>query len=329
MREERDARLSIHHALLAALLGCLHTAISIFLARGPRHATPAACACVFILRARVAAGRAVADADLLASVRLELAAFAAAPLPPGAAGRVALLETAGGVASPGPGAALQCDLLRPLRLPGVLAGDGRLGGISATLAAYESLAARGYDVPAVALMEPPGGLLGNAAALRRYLDPSTAVLAFPECAPPPEGGRGGGGGGAAAPGGGGIDASLAAWLRGTRGQFDELLQLVRTHHAARLGALRAAAGEAREALWWPFTQHGALGGGGGGAAEVTVIDARSGEHLSVFREGGGGGGEEGGGGDGGPALQQQYDGCASWWTQVRGAAGGRAAAAAY
>ena len=32
---------------------------------------------------------------------------------------------------------LQCDMLRPGRLPAVLVGDGRLGGISATIAAVE------------------------------------------------------------------------------------------------------------------------------------------------------------------------------------------------
>lgn len=32
---------------------------------------------------------------------------------------------------------LQCDILRPGRLPAVLVGDGRLGGISATIAALE------------------------------------------------------------------------------------------------------------------------------------------------------------------------------------------------
>lgn len=37
----------------------------------------------------------------------------------------------------GAGAWAQCDILRPGRLPGVLVGDGRLGGISATIAALE------------------------------------------------------------------------------------------------------------------------------------------------------------------------------------------------
>lgn len=38
---------------------------------------------------------------------------------------------------------------RPMRLPAILVGDGRLGGISATISAYESLKLRGYDVAAI------------------------------------------------------------------------------------------------------------------------------------------------------------------------------------
>lgn len=40
----------------------------------------------------------------------------------------------------------QADVYRPLRLPVVLVGDGRLGGISSTIAAYEALVSRGYEV---------------------------------------------------------------------------------------------------------------------------------------------------------------------------------------
>ena len=48
---------------------------------------------------------------------------------------------------------MQCDVLRPLRLPAVLVGDARLGGISATIAAYELLRGRGYDVAAIVMLE--------------------------------------------------------------------------------------------------------------------------------------------------------------------------------
>lgn len=56
--------------------------------------------------------------------------------------------------------------IRPFRLPGILVGDGRLGGISGTIAAYESLKLRGYDIAAV-VFEDHG--LVNEVPLTSYL----------------------------------------------------------------------------------------------------------------------------------------------------------------
>lgn len=54
-----------------------------------------------------------------------------------------IVETIGGPLSPGPSHSLQADIYRPLRLPVLLVGDTRLGGITTTLSAYESLTLRG------------------------------------------------------------------------------------------------------------------------------------------------------------------------------------------
>lgn len=56
--------------------------------------------------------------------------------------------------------------IRPFRFPVVLVGDGRLGGISGTISAYETLRLRGYDIAAIVL-EDKG--LSNEASLLRYL----------------------------------------------------------------------------------------------------------------------------------------------------------------
>ncbi|EEF30903.1 adenosylmethionine-8-amino-7-oxononanoate aminotransferase, putative [Ricinus communis] len=77
-----------------------------------------------------------------------------------------IIETAGSVASPGPSGTLQCDLYKPFRFPGVLVGDGRLGGISGIISAYESLKIRGYDIVAV-VFEDHG--LVNEVPLLSYL----------------------------------------------------------------------------------------------------------------------------------------------------------------
>ena len=55
---------------------------------------------------------------------------------------------------------------RPFRLPAILVGDGRLGGISGTISAYETLKLRGYDV--VALVLEDQGLV-NEVPLASYL----------------------------------------------------------------------------------------------------------------------------------------------------------------
>ena len=251
-------------------------------------------------------GRAVSDAAVAAAVAAELRSFAAAG--GGQQHRLAIVETAGGVASPGPSGALQCDLLRPLRLPGVLVGDGRLGGISATLAAYDALALRGHEVPLVVLMDD--GSLANSAAIQRHLRGRAHVLAFPVCQPPPA---------AAAPqqqqlGPPGVDANLAAWLAASAPQFDELARLAAAAHAQRLGALQAAAGDAKRMLWWPFTQHASVG-------DVTVIDGRVGESFAVYKPGQQGAGSSSSTSSSssssptGASLELQYDACASWWTQ--------------
>ncbi|EEF26897.1 hypothetical protein RCOM_1969620, partial [Ricinus communis] len=54
----------------------------------------------------------------------------------------------------------------PFRFPGVLMGDGRLGGISGTISAYGSLKLRGYDFVAV-VFEDHG--LVNEVPLLSYL----------------------------------------------------------------------------------------------------------------------------------------------------------------
>jgi len=103
-----------------------------------------------------------------------------------------IIETAGGVLSPSSasphnslpsharalssdtlesssswGWSAQADLYQPLNIPAVLVGDGRLGGISCTLSALESLIFRGYDVHGIILVDDGGGY-GNVTALREY-----------------------------------------------------------------------------------------------------------------------------------------------------------------
>ncbi|EFN56014.1 hypothetical protein CHLNCDRAFT_145418 [Chlorella variabilis] len=241
-------------------------------------------------------GRPISDRQVAADVAAELRAFAAAGSSSVRAGGAVKLAI--------------CDLLRALRLPGVLVGDGRLGGISATLSAYDSLALRGHQVPLVVLMDD--GRLDNARAIQRHLGSKASVLAFPVCQPPPAASSSQ----QAAAASGGVDAELAAWLSTSRPQFDALLAAAGDAHQRRLDGLHSAAGDARSMLWWPFTQHTSVSG-------VTVIDGRVGESFSVFTpapaaEPGAEAGEAAAahsGAAGSGSLELLYDSCASWWTQ--------------
>ncbi|GAX82652.1 hypothetical protein CEUSTIGMA_g10078.t1 [Chlamydomonas eustigma] len=249
-----------------------------------------------------------------------------------------LIETAGGVASPAPSGSLQCDVLRPFRLPCVLVGDPRLGGISATISAYESLTLRGYDVDLIVFMDgkrdqqllrdgssaagedqmPPLGV--NAAAVKEHMDRTihrmgsiAHVVSIPNCQPAPthmdKDNK------AMC-----LDPYLSAWLEDTSSIFDRMLKMLTQKHAARLSRLRALSETATNQLWWPFTQHSSVEEG-----SVEVIDSRSGDQWQVFRTGN-------------TKLQTQskasskscidvvprcndhltslYDGCSSWWTQA-------------
>ena len=93
------------------------------------------------------------------------------------------IETAGGVLSPSSASPLnqsshhavtgewgwstQADLYRPLTklVPVILVGDGRLGGISATLCAMEALMLRGYDIMGMIVLETG---YDNVSAFRDY-----------------------------------------------------------------------------------------------------------------------------------------------------------------
>ena len=91
-------------------------------------------------------------------------------------GSLVLVETAGGVLSPAPSGSLQADAFRPIRLPVLLVGDGKLGGIGVTLSALESLRTRGYSVLGVVM------IASGARALR-------AIFCFPVFFHPKEGGH--------------------------------------------------------------------------------------------------------------------------------------------
>jgi len=120
------------------------------------------------------------DKDIVDDILREIDTFESTlPLAEGASSRTSgtapfcVVETAGGVLSPGPNQSLQADMYRPLQqrkhgtkegenmrkarggLPVVLVGDSGLGGISGTLCALEALQRRGYSVRALVFVDKP------------------------------------------------------------------------------------------------------------------------------------------------------------------------------
>ena len=253
----------------------------------------------------------------------EVAAAVAAALAGAPTSTLALVESAGGPASPGPRDVLQADgAWRALRLPPLLVGSPRLGGVSATLAAAEFLSLRGHGPPgSVVLVAPPGGLPpGHVASLERHLAaltlavepgaPPHRLFVLPPCGAAPKGGGSAETGGGLAPAH--PDPALAAWLEEARPELGALVDDLLQRHAARVASLEGLAHRAARALWFPFTQHADLPPETDGAhPAITTIDARAGEHLLAL----GGGAGDGGGTDTYLSLTPLHDSCAAWWTQ--------------
>ncbi|KAI3904661.1 hypothetical protein MKW98_014841 [Papaver atlanticum] len=187
-----------------------------------------------------------------------------------------IVETAGGVASPGPSGSLQCDLYRPFRLPAILVGDGRLGGISGTISAYESLKLRGYDVAAIIIEDH--GLL-NEESLISYLRNRVPVLVLPSV-PRDQ------------------SNNLMEWFGESQNVFKLLSEIMQSSYSERLRRLQNMPKKAQNIFWWPFTQHGLVP-----EENVTVIDSRCGENFAVHKA------------KNHDLITQQFDACASWWTQ--------------
>eukprot|EP00250_Pteridium_aquilinum_P016808 c23301_g1_i1 orf=265-2925(-) len=225
-------------------------------------------------------GLSVMDSTLVNEVTNSLSAFSQAPtaLPPSDYGfeRWAIIETAGGVASPGPSGTLQCDLYRPLRLPGLLVGDGKLGGISSTITAYESLLSRGYDVDAIVLIDHH---LGNGDQLLAYLHHRFPVFVLPMI--PKD-----------------MNDDLIPWFTKSAGLFAQLQEHLKAAYTKRISRLRDMQKKGGQLLWWPFTQHSLVS-----EDKITVIDARVGNSFMIYKN------------TGSETITPQFDACASWWTQ--------------
>ncbi|KPI39574.1 Bifunctional dethiobiotin synthetase/7,8-diamino-pelargonic acid aminotransferase, mitochondrial [Cyphellophora attinorum] len=244
----------------------------------------------------------IQDGKIIAKIRRELSKQA------GAGTRYALLETAGGVLSPGPSGTVQADLYRPLRLPTLLVGDSKLGGIGTTLSAFESLHVRGYDVDSVVLLNEPKW--GNFGYLRDHLAKrDVRVISLPT--PPPR-----------------VDdpsedeEALRRFYDECAGsaEVDAFLESLNKKHFQRISALTSMPSEAEDIVWHPFRQHGI-------SHNIVAIDSAHGDNFEAYNQAAdpvvASAAEDSGAGIQ-PAVTTKsstslitplFDASASWWTQ--------------
>ena len=222
-------------------------------------------------------------------------------------GQYGLLETAGGVLSPAPSGTVQADIYRPLRLTALLVGDYRLGGISSTMSAFESLHVRGYDVDSVVLFEHER--YRNHEYLGGHFD-KHEVKTFSVPQPPPRQSNT-------------KDDELAMleYYENTSSSpaITAVLDRMNEKHHNRVSKLSFMPAAAESIVWHPFRQHGL-------PQDLVAIDSAYGDFFQALTQDK----------DNSPAnpistisampspahsksiLTPLFDGSASWWTQGLG-----------
>ncbi|KAL4872130.1 hypothetical protein BDV12DRAFT_163087 [Aspergillus spectabilis] len=232
------------------------------------------------------------DDDILSSVHKTLSSWADNGV------NFALVETAGGVHSPGPNGNSQADLYRPLRLPIILVADSRLGGISSSISAYESLLLRGYDVHSVLLFKDD--YYQNHEYLKNYFrGKSIPLIPLP---PPPTRPQ------SQDPDSQARDReALRTYYNSVAQDTDvvSVLDELTIKNEQRIERLEEMASRAQKTIWYPFTQHYGMV-----PKDITPIDSAYDDFFQTYV------GPESSTDQG--KLQATFDGSASWWTQGLG-----------
>jgi len=202
------------------------------------------------------------------------------------------------VHSPGPNGNSQADLYRPLRLPIVLVADSRLGGISSSISAYESLLLRGYDIQSVLLFRDE--YYQNHEYLRDFFRNKSIPL-VPLPAPPTKPLQ--------------LDAdsrlrdeeAMSSYYQKVSQESEvlRLLEEMSVKNTERIERLEEMASRAHDLIWYPFTQHHGMS-----AKDITVIDSAHDDYFQTFGSNSSTKPDS--------ELRPTFDGSASWWTQGLG-----------
>lgn len=213
--------------------------------------------------------------------------------------------------SPSPSGTTQADLYSALRLPVVLVGDAKLGGISLTIAAFEALRLRGYDVESILMFE--NDVHENHVYLREYFGERFGGVPVVALAAPPERAR---------------DQRadekrmMSYYAQASAGGTGVLKHLA-ARHAERIKRLQSMSTEAHKTIWYPFTQQTLLS-----PENITAIDSAKGNFFQTLVPhpppasspvpSTSAAAQDPVEAATAPLLQPSFDGSASWWTQGLG-----------
>ncbi|CZT06973.1 related to acetylornithine aminotransferase [Rhynchosporium graminicola] len=205
-----------------------------------------------------------------------------------------LVETAGGVHSPTPSGSSQADLFRPLRLPVCLVADYRLGGISASISAFESLHIRGYDLNLILQFEE--SKYQNHNYLKTFFE-KKGILELSLPLPPARGQT--------------LEEDVEIMTEyydktSKLDQVDETIFRLAKKHTSRINNLEGMSTRAHTQIWYPFTQHRDVS-----PESITAIDSAVGDFFQTHSTASTSSSQ-------GNILAPTFDGSASWWTQGLG-----------
>lgn len=164
----------------------------------------------------------------------------------------------------------QVNAYRPLLLPTILVGDPKLGGISSTISAYESLLLRGYHIDSVAMFRD--SYYRNYEYLAHYF--ADQKVPFYSVAHPPDK----------------VEDDAEKNYRVTQEYYSSLSSEAKGSevmllddqldhaHRQRIATLGTMYKRTMDVVWWPFVQHGMVKE----QKDVMIIDSASGDFFSVF-----------------------------------------------
>ncbi|KAI8983017.1 pyridoxal phosphate-dependent transferase [Pilobolus umbonatus] len=198
------------------------------------------------------------------------------------------LETAGGIHSPVMSGTAQVDFYRTLRLPTLLIGDSKLGGISTTLSSFESLLIRGYDIPLVLLFDQP--TYKNHTMIQDKINQIKKGIKVVIAPSPPA-----------------YQQDLLQERESMEKYYSQLdgyllptIDYLDKKHHERFDRLESMSEKSRSTFWWPFTQHDLV-------KDVTVIDSAHDDYFTTYENK-----------EDELKPKEMFDSCASWWTQGLG-----------